>query len=193
VAPQTSKPESDRFSPVKLPVAAAFSFLKQTRGSLSWTGGDLAATLNISGPVAKEMLAAFEAQGYVKREGKNSITTAAGYAVSNSKTPRFNPEGVREAVRRLAEWLKVVNGDKKADYRIVGAVAFGDFLEKRGTRAQAADVGIKLEPRTSSDRSPFADNKSKQAFLKHLSGRSSRLNLREYEEWMSRRSHLRLL
>jgi hypothetical protein len=139
------------------------------------------------------MLAAFEAQGYVKSDGKNWITTAPGDAVSDSKAPRFKPEAVKEAVARLAEWLKVVNNDRKADYRIVGAVAFGDFLEKRAARTQAADVGVKLEPRTSSDRSHAADHKSKNSFLRHLRGRSSRLNLREYEEWMSQRSHLRLL
>jgi hypothetical protein len=109
-------------------------------------------------------LTAFELQDYVKREGANWITTAAGDMVSGSKMPRFKPEAVKEAVGRLAEWLKVVNNDKKADYRIVGAVAFGDFLENRGTRAQAADVGIRPESRVKTVRSPVAEHKSKLAF-----------------------------
>jgi hypothetical protein len=42
--------------------------------------------------------------------------------------------------------LKRVNQDSSAEYKIADAVAFGDFLAGRA-RVQAADVGIRLEPR----------------------------------------------
>jgi hypothetical protein len=194
LARRSSKRQSLDLFPIPLSAAAVFSFLKQTRGSLSWTAGDLAATLHISASAAKRVLAAFELQGYAKREGANWTTTGAGETVSGSRMPRFKPEAVKNAVEHLTEWIKVVNKDPEAAYRITGAVAFGDFLEKRETRAQAADVGIKLEPkRTADPRGPVAQHRSKLAFLRYLRGRSAVLNLREFEDWMSERSNQRLL
>ena len=194
MAPRTSKRQSLDLFPIQLPAAAGFSFLKQTRGSLSWTAGDLAATLRISAAAAKQVLAAFELQGYVKREGANWITTTAGETVSGSRMPRFTPEAVTDAVQALSKRIKAANGDPKEAYRIIAAVAFGDFMEKRGTRAQAADVGITLERGGGNERrGPAGEHKSELAFLRQLRGRSALLNLREYEDWMGQRSHLRLV
>jgi hypothetical protein len=53
---------------------------------------------------------------------------------------------VERSLDSLADQLKRVNQDSSAEYRITDTAAFGDFLSGRA-RVQAADVGIRLEPR----------------------------------------------
>src|SRR5258707_4988404 len=49
-----------------VPAEAALSFLKDTKGTLAWTARDLADTLKINRPEAKQILAFLQAQGYVQ-------------------------------------------------------------------------------------------------------------------------------
>jgi hypothetical protein len=124
-----------------------FSFLKETRGITSWTGRDFAKTLNLSTADAKEALAILEMQGYVKATGsKEWMTTPQGEIVSGSKFPKYSRESVERSLASFADHLKRVNQDSSAEYKIADAVAFGDFLSGRA-RVQAADIGIRLEPR----------------------------------------------
>src|SRR5271156_1965427 len=119
--------------------AAAFSFLKETKGFLTWTLSDLAKSLKISPADAKQVLAALEMQGYIKPHGRGEwLTTLAGETVSGAKTPRFTPESIEEALAALRSRIKLVNQDSKSPYKITDAVAFGDFLGGQA-RVQAAD------------------------------------------------------
>lgn len=177
-----------------IPVKAALSFLKQTRAVDTWTANDIAKTLKVSVADARQVVAVLEMQGYVKAQDSDWTTTPSGYEVSGSAMPRLQRERVEQAVHHLADWIKVVNQDSTAAYRVTRAVAFGDFLNKTGSRVQPADVGIRLQPRNEIDAPQSATRqKSEQAFLKRLRGRSPMLRLIRYEEWMSQRSNQKLL
>jgi hypothetical protein len=205
--------ENENVSP-PIPAAQAFSFLKETRGLLTWTVGDLARALNISKSAAERVIAILQIQGYVVPQGNVAttvarndsewLTTAQGEAVSGSKAPRFTRDSVQRAVAALSERIKAINADgkaaRKADRKgdttapcqIDQAVAFGDFLRADASRVQAADVGISLKPRRNN--SHFAEKSaSRQAFFRQLSDRTPALNLIPYEEWMSHRSHQKLI
>jgi hypothetical protein len=174
--------------------AAAFSFLKETKGIIAWSLKDLSKSLNISASDAKHVAAALEMQGYIKpHEGDQWITTLAGETVSGAKSPRYTPESIEEALTALRNRIKLVNQDPKSLFKITDAVAFGDFLSNQA-RVQAADVGIRPVPK----KSGFAEHSKKeqvaqQQFFKHLRTRSPMLNLKPYEEWMTLRNHRRLL
>jgi hypothetical protein len=93
----------------------------------------------------------------------------------------------------LRERIKAVNQDSKSPYKIVEAVAFGDFLEKKA-RVQAAEVGIRLEPRKMKrGESPAKQHAGERAFLRQLRQKAATLNLLAYAEWMSARTHRSLL
>jgi hypothetical protein len=47
-----------------VPAAEALSFLKEIKGAATWTDRDLAKSLNMSMPEAKQVLAVMELQGY---------------------------------------------------------------------------------------------------------------------------------
>jgi len=178
-----------------LPAAALFSFLKGTRGITSWTVRDLAKTLNVSPAAAKQALAILEMQGYVKPTGSSDwMTTPECETVSGSKFPRYSRETVEQCLTSFADHLKRVNHDSSADYKIADAVAFGDFLSGR-TRVQAADVGIRLEPRNPiAHHAHWASEQNRQeAFLKQVRGRSPLVNLHPYAEWMGVRTHRKLV
>lgn len=178
----------------QIPAAEALSFLKQTKGLMTWTAADFGKVLNVPVAAAKQALAVLEMQGYVRAAGAEWETTPAGEAVAGAKTPRFARESVERALKHLAEWMKVVNGDSKAAYRVTEAVAFGDFLNKEATRVQAADVGVRLEARKKIDNPESAqERKAERAFLRHLRGRSPILNVMPYEGWMTARSHRKLI
>ena len=86
-----------------------------------------------------------------------------------------------------------MNEDRAARYRITEAVAFGDFL-RDAARVQAADIGIRLQPR--SDANSIASAKecaAELAFLKQLRGKTALLHVVPYEDWMRSRSHVPLL
>jgi len=181
---------------VALPAAALLSFLKETRATTTWTVRDLAKSLNMSPAAAKQALAILEMQGYVKpTESKDEwMTTPAGESVSGSKMPRYSRETVEQSLTSFADHLKRVNRDSSAEYKIADAVAFGDFLSGRA-RVQAADVGIRLEPRNRAAHHPHwvSEHARQEAFLKQLRGRTPLVNLQPYAEWMSARAHQKLL
>jgi len=180
---------------VSLPATALFSFLKETRGITRWTARDLAMTLNLATANAKEPLAILEMQGYIKPTGsKEWMTTSAGESVSGSKAPRYSPETVEGSLASFADHLKRVNQDSSAEYKITDAVAFGDFLSGRA-RVQAADIGIRLEARNpEAHHAHWAGERERQeSFLKQLRGKTPLLNLHPYAEWMSTRTHRKLL
>ena len=179
-----------------VPAAAVMSFLKDTRGSLTWTSRDLAETLGIAIAEATKVLVIMEMQGYVKptRGGKDWLTTSAGETVSASKLPHFTRERIDAALAALKQRIAAARKDFKSPFEISAAVAFGDFLSDR-PRVQAPDVGIEFARRKSDHtaRGSATENKKRLAFLKQLRGKNTPLNLQPYQEWMGKRSHLKLL
>ena len=176
----------DSITQPTIPIAAAFSFLKDTRGLVSWNVRALTRTLEITLSDAKRVIAILEIQGYIRRTGQEDewMTTMAGENVSESATPHFVLESVEEALSSLKNRIRTANKDPKAAFKILKAVAFGDFLDGR-PQAQAADVGVDLKLRM--------DDSSEQAFLRTLRQKSSLIHLRPFEEWMSIRTHRNLL
>jgi DNA-binding transcriptional regulator YhcF (GntR family) len=181
---------------VSLPATALLSFLKETRGVTSWTTRDFAKTLNLNTADAKEALAILEMQGYVKpAESKGEwITTPAGEIVSGSKFPKYSRESVESSLDSFADHLKRVNQDSSAEYKIADAIAFGDLLSGR-VRVQAADIGIRLEPRNPAAHHPHwaGERERQEVFLKQLRGKTPLLNLQLYAEWMNARTHRKLV
>ena len=82
---------------------AVFSFLKDTRGALTWKARDLQECLNIEAKDAKQILAILQMQGYVrlKENTDEYLTTGSGETVSKSKLPRLKRESVEKALSRL--------------------------------------------------------------------------------------------
>lgn len=186
-----------------LPADAALSFLRDTKGSVSWSLRDLSQTLNISREEAERVVALLQIQGYVQLEEHKSgewMTTPAGETVSGAKQPRFDRATVESALRSLKQRIEATNNDGAAKFEVTRAVAFGDFLAKDRARVQSADVGIELVRK---DRQRSADEvaaphsameaREEEQFLRHLRGRSSLINLKDYSEWMGNRTHQKLL
>jgi hypothetical protein len=171
--------------------AAVFSFLKETKGLLTWTTEELTRTLKLKKTDAEKALALLAVQGYVKQHpGKDLwITTIAGEEVSHAKSPRFSPETVHAALSELRKRISESNHNSGEQYEITDAVAFGDFLNA-GARVQAADVGIGLKRRKATKPE---SKRSEREFLKALRGKSALLNLKIFEPWMRARTHLDLL
>jgi hypothetical protein len=201
MAPRTTqkpKPRTERRSLAQssLPAAALLSFLKETRGIPNWTVRDLAKCLKIGTVEVKQALAILQMQGYVKPEPESKdewITTPAGEVVSGSKFPRYSRKTVEQSLASFADHLKRVNQDSTTQYRVADAVAFGDFLSGRA-RVQAADVGIRLEPRNrEANENSASEHGRQEAFLKQLRGRTPLVNLHPYAEWMGARTHRNLL
>src|SRR5579864_1681695 len=199
-----------------LPAEAALSFLKDTKGALTWSARDLSGTLNISRREADQVLAVLQAQGYAQpasasRHTKDQwLTTPAGETVSGAKPPRFARERVEEALADLQSRIQQNNNDPHSPFRVTSAVAFGDFLLPDRARAQAADVAISLARRepTRSGRVKVAKSKAdtppgvspnqprsaseaqaERNFLRQLRAKSALLNLRPQADWMRQRSH----
>jgi len=172
------------------------SFLKDTRGLMSWTARDLAETLGIPASEAAKVIPIMEIQGYVKAaEGAREwFTTPAGQTVSGSKLPHYTRERVEAALAALKERIAAARKDFKSPFKISSAVAFGDFLSDRA-RVQAPDVGIELVKRKSdaAAKTSATEGKARFAFLKQLRGKNIPLNVQPYQEWMSKRSHQNLL
>jgi DNA-binding transcriptional MocR family regulator len=198
-----------------LPAEAALSFLKDTKGALTWSARDLAEALKIDRREAEQALAFLEAQGYVQPAHKKRpttsewMTTPAGEIVSGAKTPRFTRESVEQSVTALRDRIKRNNKDPQAPFRVSDAVAFGDFLLPDRARVQAADVGVRLtRPESTTRRNPrnqkshdappaplrsASDAQVERNFLRDLRAKSAHLNLRPYADWMRTRSHRSLL
>jgi len=206
-----------------IPAAEALSFLRDTRGVSTWTARDMAESLKVSVAEAKRVIAVMEMQGYVNRfKADEWMTTSAGETVSGSKPPRYTRESIEKALSGLAARMEGTNRDASAPYQITRAVAFGDFFSNR-TRLQAAEVGILLEERTPPTRTMDQSTKPKgrksalrmtkrerlgqdieatpqtnkretpKQFLAKLRGKGGILHVTRYEEWMSARSHRKLL
>ena len=179
-----------------VPAAAVMSFLKDTRGLVSWTNRDLAETLGIAAAEAAKVVLIMEMQGYIKSQqgGREYFTTGEGQAVSGSKLPRFTIERVEKALAGLRERIAAARKDFKSPFKISKAVAFGDFLGER-SRVQAPDVGIELVKRKTDEAETHSATESKQRleFLKELRGKNAPLNVQPYQEWMSKRSHQKLV
>jgi hypothetical protein len=184
-------------APLSIPAEAALSFLKDTKGAVTWTVLELANTLNIKRTDAERVIALLQAQGYVQAAEANGewITTPSGETVSGAKAPRFDRESVERALGSLRERIKEANRDAKSTFKISGAVAFGDFLVKNRARVQAADVGVQLARRgdRGSDLHSASGAREELSFLRQLRGRSALLVLRPYVDWMKNRSNLNLL
>lgn len=178
------------------PAEAALSFLKDTKGLLTWSVRDLAETLRVHHRDAEAIVRFLEAQGYVKPGHGPHVwmTTPAGESLSGAKAPRFTRPSVEEAIAALKKRIKRVNQDPNSPYRITEAVAFGDFLLKDRVRVQPAEAGIQLERRGQADEPPTASSvQAEQEFLRELRGRRTLVIIRPYTEWMRKRSHLELL
>ena len=187
-----------------IPAEAALSFLKDTKGALSWTARDVAGTLKIDRREAEQALALLQAQGYVQLARGNKgewITTPAGESVAGAKTPRFSRQSVEQSLAELKSRVQQNNKNRQAPFRITDAVAFGDFLLPDRARVQSADVGIGLVRRQHSPRRDDSTNATHSAteaqaernFLRELRAKSAHLNLRPYADWMRSRSHRDLL
>jgi hypothetical protein len=196
---RTSSDQGDRASIAVagpgLPAAELLSFLKEVRGVQTWTEKDLAKILNIGLAPAKEAVTVLQLQGYIESAGNTGkwTVTHQGEIVSGAKPPRFSRRSIEGALASLRDRIKQANEDSHAQYKIAEAVAFGDFL-RDAARVQAADVGIRLVPNSGS--SPIASAQEHAAevnFLKQLRGKTALLYVVPYEEWMSSRSHQRLL
>jgi hypothetical protein len=176
-----------------IPLAAVLSFLKDTRGVLTWSTQDMVNSLKIDQWEAKQIIDILSLQGYVKPalDNRGWLTTPAGEDVSGSKLPRYKLDSVNEALAILEKTIKSVNQDRNAKYHISDAVAYGDFLLGR-SMVQAADVGVRLVP---SNGMPEESASSRQTvdFLKQLRHKSALIQLRPYEPWMSIRSHRKLV
>ena len=179
-----------------LPAAAVLSFLKDTRGALSWNVYDLRESLNIGEAEAAQVIAVMQLQGYAApgSGGGEWLTTQNGNIVSGSKEPRFARAKVLQAISELRARMQAVNKDTHAPYYVQTGVAYGDFLSGR-ERVQAADVGIQLAPRTAMKRNTISarEGAAQRVFLRVLRNRDARLTLQPYQEWMSARSHRKLL
>lgn len=177
-----------------IPAAELLSFLKQTHGR--WTEPDLSKTLNISSAKAKQAITAMQLQGYIEPIARSQKwrTTEEGLTVSGSKAARFTRAAVEQALSVLQDRIQAINNDKKAEYTVSEAVAFGDFLSEQ-SRVQAADVGVRLTPRKAdSDNSGSAvEHKAEESFLRQLRDKAALIHIQPFEAWMSARSHRKLL
>lgn len=108
--------------------------------------------------------------------------------------PRYTRATIERALGRLKDQIAEVNRNPKGAYRVLAAVAFGDFLNKNATRVQAADVGVRLEGKNTEDRTETViERKSEALFLKHLRNGMAMAQLHSFEDWMDKRSHIRIL
>ena len=173
-----------------IPLDAILSFLKDTRGAVNWNAKDLKDCLKLDARQAQQILAILEMQGYVAKEGSDWLTTAAGESVSNSKKPQFSSESVTQALNTLKERIEAVNRDKRSEFKVTKAVAFGDFLTGRA-QVQAADVGVEFSRRDLSGNPDEMESK-RQEFMNGLKRKSRLFTVQTYRPWMSLRSHRNL-
>lgn len=173
----------------QIPFDAVMSFIKQTRGALTWSSRDMSDVLKINQEESRQILAVLALQGYVKQAAEGGwMTTIAGESISGSRPPRFSAERIGDALSALRSRIKSNNMDRTASFRVTEAVAFGDFLLKQSL-AQAVDVGIAVARNSKGRISDAAEI----SFLRSLRGRHPSLHLMPYQPWMSARSHQRLI
>jgi hypothetical protein len=96
--------------------AAVFSFLKDSRGVLTWNRRDLEDCLKVGASEANQVLMILRMQGYVQEKADSDqwMTTTAGETVSGSKAPHFKRETVEKGLStlrdRLSSRLTATNG-----------------------------------------------------------------------------------
>jgi hypothetical protein len=91
-------------------VAEVLSFIKETRGAVTWTAQEMIDALKISRQDAEQVIAILQLQGYVKPALESQgWLTLDGKAVSESKSPRFTPEKISEALSVRQKRIKTVN------------------------------------------------------------------------------------
>jgi hypothetical protein len=200
--PKSSSPARSSAMRMSVPAEAALSFLRDTKGSLSWSLRDLSHTLNVSREEAERVVALLEIQGYVQADAHKSgewITTPSGETVSGAKPPRFDRETIEAGLTSLQQRIQDANQDRAAKFQITRAVAFGDFLAKDRVRVQTADVGIQLSRKDQERNSKeivslhsAVDAREEQTFLRQLRGRTALVSLKPYSEWMGKRTHQKL-
>jgi hypothetical protein len=171
---------------------ALLSFLKDTRGTVNWSDKNLRECLQLEAKQAAQLLAILEMQGYIAKEGSQWLTTAAGESISKSKKPLFSLASVTGALDTLKERIEALNRDKRSEFKITKAVAFGDFLTAR-TQVQAADVGVELSRRDPLSGNPDEVEEKRRAFLNDLRRKNRLFGVQTYRPWMSQRSHRKLL
>jgi len=174
-----------------IPLDALLSFLKDTRGAVNWSADELRKCLKLDGKQAQQILAILEMQGYVAREGDKWLTTAAGESVSKSKKPQFSSESIKQVLETLEERIEAINRDKRSEFKVTKAVAFGDFLSGR-TQVQAADVGVELSRRDLMSGNADDIEEKRQALMNDLRRKSRLFSVQTYRPWMSQRSHRKL-
>ena len=170
----------------QLPAAELLSFLKQARGVQTWTEKDLAKELKIGPSEARQAMTVLQVQGYIEPVGQtgNWRTTEEGDLVCGSKSPRFTRQSVERALKLLRDRIKAMNDDPNADYKIIDAMIFGDFLSD-AARVQAAEVGIRVAPGKGVQSTASVEvRRGELALLKKLRGKTALLHLRPYEDWM---------
>jgi DNA-binding transcriptional regulator YhcF (GntR family) len=174
----------------KIKPSAVFSFLKETKGIVSWTARELANALKIPIREVNRILPVLELQGYVQQgAGADEwVTTQSGEIVSGSKFPRFKRQSVEQALKKLEEKISETNRDHTQPFKIVKAAAFGDFLSGR-PQVQAADVGIQLERRESGTPNMRTSLKEERTFLQRLRPKGTLIHVKPYEEWMDERTN----
>ena len=166
---------------------AILSFLKDTKGLVTWKLQEMAETVGISEAEAGRVIPILQVQGYVQPSDDEWMTTAAGEAVSGARTPRFTLKIVHDALEKLTERITSFN-ESKNSVRVDKAVAYGDFLGEN-PRVQAADVGIRF---AGAKRSIHVAPDQRALFTK-LREKSQQLHLRPFEDWMTKRTHRKLI
>src|ERR1700678_4741480 len=172
---------------------AALSFLKETKGMLTWTTKEFARGLGIKATEAGPALAIRQMQGYIKpAEGRNVwMTTLDGDSVSGATLPRFSADTVKQALADLSARIRASNRDTSSEFRIAAAVAIGDFLSER-RRVQAANVGIELIRRKVSRTERRVPEGQEAGFLEALRDGEKKIRIVAFEPWMRHRTHLQL-
>jgi hypothetical protein len=137
--PQQSVGNRDE-PPRQLPsvsTSAVFSFLKDTRGALTWKMHDFQDCLNIGAKDAKQILAILQMQGYIQQKDDTDefLTTASGEAGSGSKLPRMKRESVDEALSTITERIAAINRDPRAKCDGQAEKFYRD-LKQRGIRVR---------------------------------------------------------
>ena len=191
MAKKRSNESPEPLSLPDIPLDAILSFLKDTRSAVNWSARELKDCLQVNSKQAQQILAILEMQGYVAREGNDWLTTAAGESVSKSKKAQFSPESINNALETLKERIEAINRDKRSEFKITNAVAFGDFLTGRA-QVQAAEVGVQLMRRELSGDQHDSDRK-RMEFMNSLRRKSRLFTIGTYRPWMTRRSHRRFL
>ena len=189
---KTQKKEATGLNLPDIALDALLSFLKDTRGAVDWSVKDLRECLKLDAKQTAQLLAILEMQGYVAKEGDQWLTTAAGESIAKSKKPQFSLASVTNALDTLKDRIEALNRDKRSEFKITKAVAFGDFLTGR-SQVQAADVGVELSRRDPVSANSEEVDERRRAFMNDLRRKSRLFNVQTYRLWMSQRSHRNLL